>query len=299
MKKGSHKQIMQKALAWVIFMGVVMPSPSFPADKTQSQLPRIVSLDYCSDQFVLMLADRDQIIAVSDAAEDIYSFYRDLAKGLPNSKSSIEEVIMLKPDVAVQTYSAAAHMAEMTKRTNIKLVATKYGSDPETVYENITMVGKALGQVPRADEFNKSYSERLLALKNQPHSSLKIAFITPSGTTAGVGTNVDDIIKLAGFESYAEANGFMGWLSLPIENLILDPPDMFITGFFEKGAVTQSNWSLSRHDYLFEMMNEIPTINLPGSMMSCNGLFNIDAAELIRTGAEQQQLLKNDSEAVK
>ncbi|MDG1708036.1 MAG: ABC transporter substrate-binding protein [Emcibacteraceae bacterium] len=255
------------------------PSFSFSAD---AEKPKIVSLDYCSDQFVLYLADKEQILALSKASEDIISYYRDRAKGIPKTNSSIEEVIMLKPEVAVQTYNAATHMGEMTKRTGISLISTYYGSDPETVYKNIMMVGKAVDQKERALEFNQNYKKRLEAIKNVPRSTLKVAYITPSGTIAGVGTSVDDIIKLAGFTSYAEVKGFNGWLSLPVENLVMDPPDIFITGYFEEGAVTQSNWSLSRHDYLFEMMEKIPTINIPSSMMSCNGLFIVNAAERIR-----------------
>ncbi|MDG1995626.1 MAG: ABC transporter substrate-binding protein [Emcibacteraceae bacterium] len=283
MLKITHK-LFRASGVLVFLLGMVF-GPSLSFSNEIKNKPTIVSLDYCSDQFALSLADIEQIIAVSKSAEDIYSFYRNRAKGIPKTHSSIEEVIVLNPDVAVQTYSAAAHMGEMTKRTGITLVTTDFGSDPDTVYKNIMKVGKAIGQEERAGRFNKSYAMRLETLKNIPRNKLKIAYITPSGTTAGVGTSVDDIIILSGFESYAQAHNLNGWLSLPIENLIMDPPDLFITGFYEKGAVTQSSWSISRHDHLFKMMKEIPTINLPSSYMSCNGLFTVDAAERIRSDA--------------
>jgi len=283
MLKTTH--ILFRASGVCVFLLGMVFGPSLSFSNEIKNKPTIVSLDYCSDQFVLSLADREQIVAVSKSAEDIFSYYRGRAKGIAKTHSSIEEVIMINPDVAVQTYSAAAHMGEMTKRTGISLVSTDFGSDPNTVYKNIMKVGKAIGQEERARNFNQSYAERLKTLKNTPRNQLKIAYITPSGTTAGVGTSVDDIIMLSGFESYAQAHNLNGWLSLPLENLIMDSPDLFITGFFEKGAVTQSSWSISRHDYLFKMMKEIPTINLPSSYMSCNGLFTIDAAERIRSDA--------------
>lgn len=275
-------------------MGMIWLSfPSYSADKN---LPKVISLDYCADQFVLLLSDQEQITAVSKAAEDVYSFYRDRANGLAKTSSTIEEVIIMKPDVAVQTYSAAAHMGEMTERSGISLIATAYGSDPKTVYKNIEMIGKAVGQQKRAIEFNNNYKNRLKKLERTPKSKLRLAYITPSGVTAGKGTSVDDVIKLSGFENYAVTKGYNGWVDLPLENLILDPPDAFITSFFERDAVTQSRWSLSRHDFLYKMMNEIPTINLPSTHMSCNGLFLVDAAELIRKEATTVNLISRATE---
>lgn len=294
MIKGSHITFRASALC-AFLMGVAFwPSFSISADKGIEK-PSIVSLDFCSDQFVLYLADKEQITAVSKAAEDIHSFYRERAQDIPKSNSTIEEVIMLNPDVVIQTYSSAAHMAEMTERTGISLIATEYGSDPDTVYKNMAMLGKVVGQEERAVEFNQNYERRLKEIKAKPQSKLTVAYITPSGTTAGVGTSVDDIIKLSGFESYAAVHNFNGWLSLPVENLVMDPPDIFITGYFEEGAVTQSSWSLARHDYLFKMMKNIPTINIPSSYMSCNGLFIVDAAERIRAGAVEKGVLSKES----
>lgn len=295
MKRKYHNFIDQSVLMMVVFMGVAFsPFPSFSNEKSG---PSVISLDYCADQFVLLLSDREQITAVSKAAEDVYSFYRERAKGIAKTDSTIEEVIMLNPDLAVQTYSSAAHMGEMTTRSDVSLVATMYGSDPETVYKNIAMVGKALEQGERANEFNYNYKRRLAALKNKPKSEIRLAYITPSGITAGNGTSVDDIIKLSGFENYTTKYGYNSWLSLPLENLIMDPPDAFITSFFERDAVTQSRWSLSRHDFLFQMMESIPTISIPSTYMSCNGLFHVDAAELVRQEAHTLELINETDEA--
>ena len=293
MIKRSHKLL---KLIGVASLGMaVMSFPSYSADE---KLPNIVSLDYCADQFVLLLSYREQITAVSKAAEDVYSFYREKARGLAKTNSSIEEVIMLKPDVAIQTYSSATHMGAMTERSNVLLVATLFGSDPETVYKNIKMVGDAINQVERANEFNENYKKRLEALQANKSNKIRLAYVTPSGVTAGMGTSVDEIIKLSGFENYTAAIGYTGWVNLPLENLIMDPPDAFITSFFDRDAVTQSRWSLSRHDFLFKMMDTIPTINLPSTHMSCNGLFHVDAAELIRKEALEANLHIQSNEVV-
>lgn len=285
MFKIHYKKFQFLVLNLIVVLGMVMLLFPISALSEGHDFPNVVSLDYCADQYVLLLSDRKQIIAVSKAAEDVYSFYRDRAKGLSKTDSSIEEVIMLKPDLAIQTYQAAAHMDEMTARSDILLIQTQYGSDPETVQKNIQTVGKAIGQTERAEEFVKSYKNRLRVLQVEPSKKLRIAYITPSGITAGKGTSVDDIINMSGFENYLEKYKLNGWTSIPLELLISDPPDIFMTSFFERDAVTQSRWSLSRHDFLFKMMEEIPTITIPSTMMSCGGLFHVNAAELIRMRA--------------
>ena len=45
--------------------------------------PTLVSLDYCADQFVLALADREQILAVSKDAERRFSHLREKAAAFP------------------------------------------------------------------------------------------------------------------------------------------------------------------------------------------------------------------------
>lgn len=275
-------------------------SPSQATNKAETtNLPSLVSLDYCADQYVLALADRTQIKALSKRANEPYSFYRERAKGLPTFYSTISEVISLQPEIAVQSHSAAARMAEMAKRANVKIVKTRFGSDPEIVLENVRRIGVDLKRVDAAEELIADFSSRLEALKNLEKSSLVIAYVTPSGFTSGVGTFVDGIINAAGFRSFAALKGYKGWLTLPLEDLILDPPDMFVTSFFDTSMINQSNWSLSRHDRLLSMMEKTPTVHLPGSYLACNGLFLVDAAEMIRRKATEYGLIKNIKEPAK
>ena len=54
-----------------------------PPDRPEGPASRIVSLDYCADQFVLGLADRERILALSPDAVKDFSYLRAEAAGLP------------------------------------------------------------------------------------------------------------------------------------------------------------------------------------------------------------------------
>ena len=61
-------------------LGVVIGPASGAGETVQEARPRaIASLDYCADQYVLALAARDDILALSPAADDRYSYFASRA----------------------------------------------------------------------------------------------------------------------------------------------------------------------------------------------------------------------------
>jgi len=60
---------------------------------------RIVSLDFCADQYVLKLADRENILALSPEAVMAHSYMRTKAEGMPSVRPLAEDAIALQPDL--------------------------------------------------------------------------------------------------------------------------------------------------------------------------------------------------------
>ena len=106
-------------------------------------------------------------------------------------------------------------------------------------------------------------------------------YLRPNGGTAGSGTYVDAMLRLLGLRNLAADNGIRGWGNLPLEQLIADPPDLFLLGFFDQ-AQPQSKSRYGRHPLLADLLERIPSIRMPSSSAwGCGGLELIDAAELI------------------
>lgn len=250
--------------------------------------PKAVSLDYCSDQFILSLADRDQIMALTTEAIESHSFYKDKAlafykdkaQRLPLIKVNSEQILQMHPHVVIRNWGGTK-MLPLLKRANIAVATAEYGAGPETLYRNIRHIGAALKQSQRAEDFIEDHKKRLAALKKLAARGLRAAYIAPGGITAGENTFVNSIIKLAGLASFSEEIGLVGWQPLPLEALVKNPPDIIIGSFFNQKNIHVSNWSLSRHGQIKNMLNNIPTIFIPGRYLSCNGIFTIDAAEYI------------------
>ncbi|PCI49964.1 MAG: hypothetical protein COB49_04455 [Alphaproteobacteria bacterium] len=276
---------MINAATFVITTILLSVAAFLPLSYAQGK-PKAVSLDYCADQFILSLADRDQIMALSREAIEEHSFYKDKAQGLPLFRATSEEVLHMAPDVVIRNWGGPKMLPLLT-RANIPVASAEYGTDTEILYKNMRRMGAALQQADRAEHMIKNHQDRLAALTNRPGRNLRAAYMAPGGITAGKNTFVNDIIKLAGLASLSEELDLTGWQPLPLEALIQNPPDIIIGSFFNQENIHISNWSLMRHGRIRQMLNTIPTIMVPGRYLSCNGIFSVDAAEYIHGEVEK------------
>jgi len=279
----------------IIFPAVFAAAAIFMAGNSLAQAPRAVSIDYCADQYLLALAGPEQIIAVSKSATDQHSFYRERAVNVDKFNGTAEEILTMKPELVIAT-NGAYNVLSVLNYYEIKSVVPKSGNDPDTVYENLRLYAKALNRQAIAENMIDDYKKRVADLKKNHPRDITVAYLTPSGFTAGTGTFVDDIIKLAGLDSFAEKNKLQGWQSLSLELMIKNPPDMIISSFFDQDDVHVSHWSLTRHPRIMELMVNIPTVAVPGDLLSCSGLFSIEAAEYIRSSTDQIFKIKGQKE---
>ena len=114
--------------------------------------PTLVSLDYCADQFVLAMADRNQILAVSKDAEKPFSHLREKAAGLPKVRAATEDVIALGPDLVVRSWGGDAQALRFYERVGIKTHQLGYASDIEGAAAVTREAGAAMGQAEKGQE---------------------------------------------------------------------------------------------------------------------------------------------------
>src|ERR1700716_116531 len=82
--------------ALAIFVGP-WSSPALAAGR-----PRVASMNLCTDQLLIPLADPEQILGLSRFSHDAWqSFAADDARRYPILSGSAEDVLVLKPDIVV------------------------------------------------------------------------------------------------------------------------------------------------------------------------------------------------------
>lgn len=253
-------------------------------------LPRVVSLDYCADQYVLALAAPSQVLGLSVEAGDVHSFYRERATGLHKTRADAESVLALRPDLVIRNWGGDPRMLSLLERAGIKVMTATYGRGSQVMFDNLRRFADAMGRSREAEQLINETQRDLAAATGAPRLGLTAAYVAPGGITAGSGTFVDEIIDAAGFDTSASRLGLEGWRPLPLEVFVKDPPDVIIASFFDLKQAKASNWSVARHARIRQMLTDTPTVYVPGRYFSCNGLFFADTVALIRAEAERAGL---------
>jgi iron complex transport system substrate-binding protein len=235
---------------------------------------RIVSLDYCADQFVLKLADRSDIIALSPDATRAFSYLRDEAKGVAQVRASAEDVLALKPDLIVRSYGGGPNAAAFFERAGVKVHQIGWGEDFDAVRTNVTDAARAMGQIERGQAVITEFDQRLAAIAKSP--PLSTLYLTPGGVTTGSGSMVDLMMRQAGLTNFQAGSG---WHPIQLENLARARPDMVASARFGEATDHQDQWSMSRHPVMTQMLEDVRVAQFDGATTACTGWFVLDGVE--------------------
>lgn len=246
---------------------------------------RIVSLDYCADQYVLKLADREQILAVSPDAVKEFSYMRDEAVGVPTVRSVAEDVLILEPDLIVRSYGGGPNAAAFFERAGIPVLQVgwtssidngKTGSIPSIIEE----LAAGLDQPDRGEALIASFRQRLDAIKARSVGQTAL-YMTQGGVTSGPGSLVHEMLRVAGYENFQAKPG---WRALPLERLVYQQPDIVAAAFFETLTTGPDAWSAAKHPVAKDLLDGSHVVPLEGAWTACGGWFLMDAIEALAEG---------------
>lgn len=243
--------------------------------------PRVMSLDQCSDQYVLALAKREDIAAVFLRADDYDSYLRERATGLPQRRPTIEGVIAADPDVVVRYWGGDAGLVEMMQRRGMKVVRVEEAEDFDGVRANVRRVAAALDRRAAGEAIIADMDAKLARSKGA-WGGASALYITPSGFTAGKGTLIEAVLAAAGLRSAASRPGYA---LVSLEQLALSPPKALVLGFFDAFATAMERWGAGRHRVLNRLTHERAVGSLPGAIAGCPGWFAADGVERLAMAA--------------
>ncbi|MGB3710400.1 MAG: ABC transporter substrate-binding protein [Erythrobacter sp.] len=247
---------------------------------------RIVSLDYCADQYVLKFADREDILALSPESQRGYSYMRTEAVGLPQVRPRTADVLTLQPDLVVRSYGGGPGVESFMETAGVDVVTVSAPDTIEGARAEVLRMGAALGRPAKARALVAEMDRRLAALADRKGAPITTLYMTPGGVTAGEGTLINELIAAAGLENFQDRPG---WSALPLERLAYERPDLVAASFFEDEAGYVHNWSAARHPVAQAQLRELPVVSLEGAWTACGGWFLLDAVEALATAAEARR----------
>ena len=242
---------------------------------------RIVSLDYCADQYVLKLIGRERILALSPDAARAFSYMRELAPGIATVRPVAEDVLVLNPDLVIRSYGGGPNAAAFYARAGVAVLDVGYA---ETIPEIMTVmerVAAGLGESARGQAVIDAMRQRLAALPTR-QAALQTLYMTPAGVTTGPGSLIHEMLLAAGLENYQQVPG---WRPIPLESLAYEPPELVAHATFGSTSGHQDMWSAMRHPLARKQLGDRQVVPLQGAWTACGGWFLLDAIEALSRSA--------------
>lgn len=250
---------------------------------------RIVSINLCTDQLLMMLVEPSRIAAVSHLARDpsLSAFAAD-ARSLPIVHASAEEVLRADPDLVLAGPWTTRTTVDLLRRLGKRVAIVPLAQDIDGVREGVREVARLTGTEPRGQEIIAAFDRRRgdLSKLNSPARTAVVYHV--AGLASGTGTLADAVLKAAGLKNAAEAARLDAKGSLALERLVADPPDLLVLGHAEDEYRTVQADNL-RHPALSRLLARVRSVHIPQSLMICPTPKVLDAVELL---AEQRRALR-------
>ena len=253
-----------------------------PNSTNLPQIPQkpmqIVSLDFCADQFVLKMIERERILALSPDAEKSFSYMRDRAKNIQSVRPTAEDVLVLKPDLIVRSYGGGPNAAAFFERAGVPILNVGWAGDIEGIKTVTLDMAEKLGEAEKGAAIAADIDARLKAIKSKPNAKKNALYMTPTGVTSGEGSLIHEMILAAGLDNFQKQSG---WRPLPLERLVSEQPDLVAAAFFESTENNKDFWSAMGHPIAKKQLQDRPNVELQGAWTSCSGWFLMDAIEAL------------------
>jgi iron complex transport system substrate-binding protein len=130
---------------------LVVATLALPDALSAANLPRIVSMNVCSDQLLLTLADPEQILGLSRFSRDGWqSWAADRARRYPVLSGGAEDVLVAKPDIVVASLFDKRSTRELLKANGLHLAEFTVPRTLDEVKDQIREMGEVVQHPDRA-----------------------------------------------------------------------------------------------------------------------------------------------------
>jgi iron complex transport system substrate-binding protein len=250
---------------------------------------RIVSLNMCTDELVLRLADPDRIASVTWLSQDPRNAnMADAARLIPANHGLAEEVLGFHPDhVVAGAYTTRATVSLLGR---VGIAAREFGV-PRNLAEmkaQITEMADVLGEPARGQALLAEIERRLEALAaRRVDRPLRAIVLRPSGFTVGRGSLVDEILTRAGLVNIAAELGVESYGQIALETVALGGAEILILNETPDGPPSLAH-EILHHPVIDRLGDRLKLVALPSRLWTCAGPSVLDAIELLVRAVEEK-----------
>ena len=246
---------------------------------------RIVSLNACADEYLIALADKDQIAALTQFARDPnLSFYAAEARLYPTSQGQAEAVLALRPDLVIASPFRRAEVQGLLTG-EVHVLSLKPAESFDDVVKDTRIVAAAVGHPERGEALIAAMKARVDAAGRRPVGGIAANY-QRGGFLTGPGSLMDDLMTRAGLINLSRRlhRGSIGRLSL--EQIVYQHPDFLILA--DGASVGQDEGGLSLdHPALAQAVPPSRRLHIPAALAICGGPSYPAALERLQAEADR------------
>ena len=192
---------------------------------------KIVSLNLCTDQLLMLLADPNQIVSLSKIVDDQnVSFLAKRSAEFKKNRGDAEEIFVNNPDLVVAGVYTEKATVQILQSLGVRVEIFPIEQNFDDIVKNIRKMGLLIGHSDRAKRMIDDFNFRLEELRSGISERPRAAIYSANGYTTGTDTLSGQILKTAGFRNITEEVGMSFGGTLPLETLVMLKPDLVITG---------------------------------------------------------------------
>jgi iron complex transport system substrate-binding protein len=252
------------------------------APAVAARLPRIASMNVCTDQLLISLADPEQILGLSRFSRDAWqSFAADDARHYPILSGGAEDVLVLKPDVVVASLFDKRSTRELLKAKGLHLAEFAVPRNVDEVKAQIREMGEIVQHADRATaeiaRLDAAIARARNAVADKRYSVLPLS---RRGWVSGRDSLVSSLLTATGLFNAAgdlgvETGGFAS-----LEAIVNLKPDFILVS--EAGDRAEDDGrAFLLHPALERFYPPEKRIVIPERLTVCGGVMLADALDVL------------------
>ncbi|MFC0218534.1 ABC transporter substrate-binding protein [Pseudochelatococcus lubricantis] len=246
---------------------------------------RFVSINMCADELLLRLADPADIASLSYLSRDARnSTIATQAAAFPVNRGRAEEVMALAPDLVFASAFSAPATLSMLRRLGVPLAVLDVPTTFEAIAAQVRGVASRIGRPEAAEREVHLMNGRLAGLRRElPLPPATALVLQANNIAVGAGTLIDSVLAEAGLVNLAAQAGIVGYGRMPLEAILIRPPDILIVDTDNEGAPALATQA-PRHPALVALARRgaMRTVDMPSRLWTCAGPGTVEAVAYLR-----------------
>ena len=253
-----------------------------------AERPSVVSINLCTDQLVLTLADPEQILGLSPYARDPdRSWAAARAGAYPVLSGAAEDVLALRPDLVLAGRYTKRTTRELLRQQGLRIVEFGPARSVEEAVRQLRDVGTLLGHPGRAEQEVAAIEQAVARAGSLPHDrTLSVLPLLRRGWVSGRETLLASLLAAVGVRNAGDRLTRPAGGQVALEAIVAAHPDRLLVSATD-GAAEDQGSAFLHHSTLEAMYPSQKRLVLSETLTSCGGQMIPDAIERLSDGVQR------------